>query len=265
MGTGAGSCTCKSEYDSRCSWCNNETDDSTDIIIECQHDTCNSTQNLTADISTEGCEVDRKQCCKDDERICTWGSRLFRWLKGIAARSSHVHYHDFASSGTTSKLSAELTSTYYTDANLQLTSNDLVLIEHGANDGVLSHIEIRKGLELLFRRIFEHSRKGSYPTIIVMASHWTGGYQDDYEIVGRHYNQHLWSYKDIIDNINKTYSKLNDVQEMLYHYFSMACIHMSIAYITSGVARLVRRSKSFGYIMNVKCNQILKAFYQTQL
>lgn len=152
--------------------------------------------------------------CSWPTMFTSWIMRQFPWVK--------FHFHDFSNSGLNSKLMSEQFSDLLREhvPGAQLTANDIVLVDHSANDQPQHPLDIQQGFELLIRRLLHATGTGgnsnsaensNRPTIIVMEQfpkgqgyrgppdvvHKVTDYAHTYRRVSRHYQVILWSLREV--------------------------------------------------------------------
>jgi len=171
-------------------------------------------------------EQDRRCYFRDDEctskpEPCTWESHFSDWLK---KQYPNIRFHNYnlARGGVDSSYIASYISDWIHEHNIQLTENDLFIIDASCNDaGQPSAIQIKVGVEALLRRIQYImaqvlTQPNFRPTILILEQfpyasiyplpgyfkYPTAEYKDrDYAIIyenlARHYEVMLWSIRDV--------------------------------------------------------------------
>ena len=142
--------------------------------------------SVTRGSVSEGCccssEVDKKcdkvsdeaiKACENPSPQCPWPKFLKTWLNSYG----NTQLFHLTGSGHTSLINAnELEASWQSTGIGELTSADIVLIDHSVNDGVACDYDphrqnLQLGLEGIILEFISRSKEGSWPTIIVL-EHW---------------------------------------------------------------------------------------------
>lgn len=180
---------------------------------------CCCSQQLNSNCNISSNFID--EICYNN-RICTWSRYLYKFLKSSSL--GKVNYVNLAQGGYTSVYMAE---NILMDLKLkgiqELTSNDIVFIDHSVNDGMIftsksKHADLIIGLENLIYRLFHYSKRNNWPSIILLEQ-WPfvnqyvslesspmsqpfmnrdTDYDDAYIKVAKKYKLPLWSYRDVV-------------------------------------------------------------------
>lgn len=164
----------------------------------------------------------QKWCGRDDiSYLCRWHDFLLRWMDALG--EARIQRVDAFEGGATSPYMAEKLGPILHSYDIkQLTSKDIVFIDHSVNDGMsfsskIRHNTLDQGLESLILRILHLSEPGSWPTIILLeqwpyvsariirdnippvdGSSRPFDYIHAYERIAREYSLPLWSYRDVV-------------------------------------------------------------------
>ena len=166
------------------------------------------------------CNSDLNDRCTDKPEPCSWESHFSGWLKKHYL-NIRFHNYNLARGGVDSGYIASYVSDWIHEHEIQLTENDLFIIDASCNDvGLASAISIKVGVEALLRRIqyiMVHAlnKPDFRPTILILeqfpyASNFPqpgyNAFPDEfkdrdyaviYENLARHYEVMLWSIRDV--------------------------------------------------------------------
>jgi len=166
------------------------------------------------------CNSDLNDRCTDKPEPCSWESHFSGWLQKHYP-NIRFHNYNFAEGGVDSGFIATSVSDWIHEHEIQLTKNDLFIIDASCNDaGLVSAISIKIGVEALLRRIqyiMAHTLNTPdfRPTILLLeqfpyaSNHPLPGfglfpdkfkdrdYAVIYENLARHYEVMLWSIRDV--------------------------------------------------------------------
>ena len=167
------------------------------------------------------CNSDLNDKCTGKPEPCSWESYFSGWLKKHYL-NIRFHNYNLARGGVDSGYIAAYVSDWIHEREIQLTENDLFIIDASCNDsGLVSAISIKVGVEALIRRIqyimAQAMNKLDFrPTILILeqfpyaSNHPMPGaglfptaqfkdrdYAVIYENLARHYEVMLWSIRDV--------------------------------------------------------------------
>jgi hypothetical protein len=167
-----------------------------------------------------------KGCGPLEARYCRWSTLFMSWIREAWSHKP-IHEIFLAVGGATSPYMSEQFAYQLALHDIhELTSNDIVFIDHSVNDGMVYDSKIRseqlvQGLESLILRILHMSRMQAWPTIILLEMWPYHGpimdlahrpviqgsgidpydYRFIYEKVAAEYEIPIWSYRDIVWSI----------------------------------------------------------------
>jgi len=160
--------------------------------------------------------------CTIKPEPCKWEMHFSGWLKKYYGQYINFHTINFAKGGVDSSFHASFLSDWIYDRGIQLTENDLFILDSSCNDaGIFNVIAMKVGVEALIRRIQyimaqALNQPTIRPTIVILeqfpfASNYplpghdvfpTSAFKDRdyaliYESLAKHYNLMLWSIRDV--------------------------------------------------------------------
>lgn len=147
---------------------------------------------------------------------CSSTTHLSQWLSSTF-KSVRFTFHDFSASGRSTKGSVGVFSKLLFNSQANLTSNDIIFIDHSVNDAQDVPNALEANIERLVRTMLVTSATHykSRPTIIVIEqyAHKTNNYQIRHELprpaedtgdyahiyrkVSKHYELVLWSMREV--------------------------------------------------------------------
>ena len=174
------------------------------------------------------CGSDSHELYGDVAKECSWPIYLYKWF--ISKSLGAINLINLAESGSTSMYKSERVIDQLKRKNItMLTESDIILIDHSVNDAnsyninnsgnKFSYDQWVNGLESLIRRLYFHSKQESFPTIIILEQYPYNSmrtpdynkydsnknqpsYSNAYAYVAKKYSLPLWSYKDLVANLN---------------------------------------------------------------
>ena len=141
----------------------------------------------------------------DGNRYCSWASHFGRWIKNYF-NNHNLLFFNLATRASTSYYTANIIGNYLSENNIQLSNNDIILLDFSINDAESQSIMmIRHGVESLIRKLYYYSN-GSYPTIILLETwpHMIGSHESPEFIIlnnfepNPHKNDYITIYREVL-------------------------------------------------------------------